>query len=243
MLIVPSVDLSEGAVVRLAQGDPSRKTIYPADPFELAARYAQAGADVLHIVDLDGAFAGEPRHAELIGRLCDHAGLPVQVGGGIRSLETARSYLENGATRVVFGTAAVREPELVRAAVAEFGPERVVGALDAKEGRIAIRGWTETGEPVEDVGRRFREAGLLRALHTDVARDGIGTGPNLQASIALAQAADIRIIVSGGVSSIEDVARVASCGEPRIEGLIIGRALYEGKLDLAEACRIAHGTN
>ncbi len=243
MLIVPSIDLSDGAVVRLAQGDPERKTTYAADPFELAARYAAAGADVLHVVDLDGAFAGEPRHAELIGRLCAHSGLPVQVGGGIRSLETARGYLEHGATRIVLGTAAVQDPALARAAVEEFGAERVVGALDARQGKIAVRGWTETGEPVEEVGRRFREAGIRCALHTDVARDGIGAGPNLAASVALAQAAELAIIVSGGVSSIEDVARVAACGEPRIEGLIIGRALYEGALDLAEACRLAHAAH
>lgn len=242
MLIVPSIDLSEGAVVRLAQGDPHRKTIYAADPCELAERYAAAGADVLHIVDLDGAFAGESRHAGLIGRICDHAGLPVQVGGGIRTLETVRAYLEGGATRVVLGTAAVRTPELARAAVEEFGSERIVGALDAREGLVAVRGWTETGEPVEEVGRRFRSDGILLALHTDVARDGIGTGPNLAASVALAQSADIRIIVSGGVSSMADVASVAACDEPRIEGLIIGRALYEARVDLAEACRVAHAT-
>jgi phosphoribosylformimino-5-aminoimidazole carboxamide ribotide isomerase len=240
MLIVPSVDLSEGQVVRLAQGDPNRKTVYAADPLALASRYAEAGADLLHVVDLDGAFAGEPRHAELIRRICAEAGLPVQVGGGIRGLETARRYLEAGASRVVFGTAIVRDPALGRLAVEEFGPERVVGALDAREGRIALEGWTETGAPVEEIGRRLVEEGLLRALHTDVACDGIGSGPNYRASIDLARAAGLRIIVSGGVSSNEDVERVASCGEPLIEGLIIGRALYEGRLDLAEACRVAH---
>lgn len=240
MLILPSVDLLEGQVVRLAQGDRRRVTVYAADPLALARRYAEAGADMLHVVDLEGAFAGEPRHEELIGRLCAEAGLPVQVGGGIRTLETARRWLATGAARVVLGTAIVEDPDLARRAVEEFGAERVVAALDAKDGRIAVRGWTETGAPVEEVGLRLREAGVIRALHTDVSRDGIGVGANVEATAALARACGMHAIVSGGVASIEDVHRALDCGEPLVEGVIVGRALYEGRFDLDEACRLAH---
>jgi len=240
MLIVPSIDLLEGQVVRLAQGERSRRTVYAADPLALARRYAEAGADWLHVVDLEGAFAGEPRHEELIGRLCAEAGLPVQVGGGIRTLATARRRLAAGATRVVLGTALVEDPELARAVVEEFGAERVVAALDAKDGRIAIRGWTEVGALVEEVGLRLREAGVIRALHTDVARDGVGLGANIGATARLARACGMHTIISGGVASLEDVHRALACGEPLVEGLIVGRALYEGRFDLPEACRLAH---
>ncbi len=241
MLIVPSIDLCEGAVVRLAQGDPSRKTVYSSDPLRVALAYQDAGAGLLHVVDLDGAFAGEPRNEAVVGELCERLSMPVQVAGGVRDLATVRSYRDLGAARVVLGTAAVREPEMLSAAILEHGSGAIVGALDARDGRIAVKGWIESGEPVEIVGRRFREHGLERALHTDVSRDGVGAGPNLDASIALARATGVRITVSGGVSSMDDVRAVCECGEPLIEGLIIGRALYEGAVDLREACAVAEG--
>jgi len=241
MLIVPSIDLSDGSVVRLAQGDPSRKTVYSSDPMSVALAYEDAGAALLHVVDLDGAFAGEPRSEAVIADLCARLTMPVQVAGGVRDLETVRRYRDLGAARIVIGTAAVHAPEILSAAILEHGEGAVVGALDAREGRIAVKGWVESGEPVEVVGRRFREAGLVRALHTDVSRDGVGSGPNLDASVALARATGIRITVSGGVSSLDDVRRVCECDEPLIEGLIIGRALYEGAVDLREACAIAQG--
>jgi len=239
MLVIPAIDLSQGQVVRLAQGDMARKTVYGSDPAVVAASFAEAGARMIHVVDLDGAFAGEPRNEGAIGAVCQSAGVPVEVGGGVRSLGAIEHKLELGAARVVIGTAGVREPGFVGEAIKRFGSEAIVGALDVRDCGVAVAGWVESvGSPAE-IGRAWRDAGLEVALHTDVSRDGIGGGPNLESSIALARGTGLRIIVSGGVSVQEHVWRVLACGEPLIDGLIIGRALYEGTVDLAEACRAA----
>jgi phosphoribosylformimino-5-aminoimidazole carboxamide ribotide isomerase len=239
MQLIPAIDLSQGQVVRLRRGDMAEKTIYSDDPGAVAASFREAGADLIHVVDLDGAFEGEPRNDAAIRAICAQGGIPVEVGGGLRSLEAIRAKLELGAGRCVLGTAAAKDPELLRAAIAEFGPEAIVGGLDVRDGKVAVEGWVETEGDPEEVGQRFREAGLRVALHTEVSRDGVGGGPAVDASVALARATGLRIIVSGGVSSMDHVRAVAECGEPLIEGLIIGRAIYEGQVDLAKACRIA----
>lgn len=239
MRLIPAIDLSQGQVVRLKRGDMAAKTVYGDDPVAVAQSFREAGAELIHVVDLDGAFDGRPCNDEAIRAICASAGVRVEVGGGLRSLDAIRAKLNLGASRCVLGTAAVEDPKLLSAALEAFGPEVIVGGLDTREGQVAIRGWVEARGDAAEVGCELREMGLEIALHTEVSRDGVGGGPALEASVSLARATGLRIIVSGGVSSIDHVRQVASCGEPLIDGLIVGRALYEGQVDLVEACQIA----
>lgn len=239
MQLIPAIDLSQGQVVRLKRGAMADKTVYSDDPGAVAEGFRAAGAQMVHVVDLDGALEGAPRNDAAIRTICERAGVPVQVGGGLRTLDAIRTKLALGVSRCVLGTAAVLAPALFEAAIDVFGAEAIVVGLDTKGGRVAIKGWVEAQGSPEEVGRRMRRLGVTTALHTEVSRDGVGGGPALEASIALARATGLRVIISGGVSSLDDVLRVASCGEPLVEGLIVGRALYEGRIDLAEACRIA----
>lgn len=229
-IIYPAIDLRSGQVVRLAQGDPSRATIYDDDPAGTARRWQEAGASWVHVVNLNGAFGGADeanwRALEKIAAV----GIRIQFGGGLRDIESVRRAMRLGAARAVIGTAAVEAPALVDGALAEFGPERIAVGIDAKEGRVRLRGWAEeTAVSALDLALRLRRQGVAQVVFTDVARDGIGVGVNVTATAELARASGLAVTASGGVAGLEDVRRVRAAG---LAGVIIGRALYEGKIDL-----------
>jgi phosphoribosylformimino-5-aminoimidazole carboxamide ribotide isomerase len=234
--IYPAIDLRAGHVVRLKLGDPNQQTVFDQEPQRAAERWAAAGAHWLHIVNLDGAFAeGGAANWQALPRLAT-VGPRLQFGGGIRSLDDVERALQAGAERVILGTVAVEKPELVEAAVARWGAERIVVALDARDGQVRTRGWQEgSGLSVEQLGRRVRQQGVTTVLHTDIGRDGVLSGVNARASAALAQATGLSVIASGGVASLDDIRRVLQVAEQGVSGVITGRALYEGKLDLAQA--------
>ncbi|WP_439534964.1 1-(5-phosphoribosyl)-5-[(5-phosphoribosylamino)methylideneamino]imidazole-4-carboxamide isomerase [Polymorphobacter sp.] len=232
LTIYPAIDLKNGQVVRLAEGDMDRATIYADDPAGQAGRFAAIGANHLHVVDLDGAFAGESRNGDAVrGILAAFPG-QVQVGGGIRSRAQAEAWLDAGVWRVVMGTAALEDPMLVRALAGEY-PGAVVVAVDARDGMVAVRGWAEKSTvSVVDLARRFEDAGVAALLFTDVGRDGMLKGVNIEATAGLADAVNIPVIASGGVAGMEDI--IALRRYPKIEGVICGRAIYDGRLDLAQ---------
>jgi len=235
--IYPAIDLRQGCVVRLMQGDPDRETQYAKDPLHVARRWQEAGTDWLHVVNLDGALdeSGRQNLAALERVLT--TGLKVQFGGGMRDLESIRRALDLGVSRAVIGTAAVENPALVEAALAEFGPERVALGLDARDGIVRTHGWQEdTGITAVEMGRQWADKGVRWVIFTDVSRDGMGTGLNLDATVELAQATEMHVIASGGVASLEDVQRTYEAG---LSGVIIGRALYEGAVVLEEALHVA----
>jgi len=234
--LIPAIDLLGGECVRLAQGRYDAATVYEADPAAAAARFVAAGVKRLHVVDLDGAKAGRPVNGAAVGAIVAAAGsVPVQLGGGLRDLDAVAASLGAGVDRVILGTVALRDPAIVRAATAAH-PGRIVVGLDAVDGRVSVEGWLETGEAtVEEVARRFEDAGVAAIVHTDIARDGMLTGPNLEASAALADAVSIPVIVSGGVSCEEDLVAAARLAPRGIAGAIVGRALYTGDVDLASA--------
>jgi phosphoribosylformimino-5-aminoimidazole carboxamide ribotide isomerase len=234
--LIPAIDLLGGRCVRLSQGRYDAATVYDDDPAAVAARFASHGIPRLHVVDLDGARQGRPCNAESVRRIVASAGrVPVQLGGGIRSLEAVEQALEAGASRVVLGTVALREPELVREA-ARLHPGHIVVGIDAAGGRVAVEGWLERSETTApELARRFEAAGVAAIVHTDIARDGMLSGPNLEASAEVADAVSIPVIVSGGVASEEDVARAAALAPRGIAGAIVGRALYTGAVDLSRA--------
>lgn len=235
MILFPAIDLKDGLAVRLEQGDPRRATVFNRDPAEQARTFEEAGFAYLHIVDLDGAFAGRPVNASAVERILDVVAIPVQLGGGIRDLATIESWLEKGVTRVIIGTAAVRNPALVKEAAARF-PGRVAVGLDARAGAVAVEGWAESANLAAlDLAHRYEDAGVAAIIHTDVARDGMLTGLNLDASIALAEAISTPVIASGGLASIADVKRLIEPRAKKLAGAIAGRALYDGRLDPAEA--------
>ena len=232
--VIPALDLRGGQVVRLRQGDYDRETVYDADPGARAARFVAEGAPRLHVIDLDGAREGVPTSDPALREVLAAAkGVPVQVGGGIRSLERIEALLELGAQRVILGTIALEAPRLLREAALRF-PEQVILGLDARDGRVAVRGWTETGvETVERVLERFADLPLAALLHTDIRRDGMLSGANLEATAELARVTQIPVLASGGVSSLADLAALARSRV--IAGVIVGRALYDGAFELAAA--------
>ncbi|MGR3540946.1 MAG: 1-(5-phosphoribosyl)-5-[(5-phosphoribosylamino)methylideneamino]imidazole-4-carboxamide isomerase [Hasllibacter sp.] len=234
MILYPAIDLKDGACVRLLRGEMSSATVFGEDPGAQAASFAAAGCEWLHVVDLDGAFAGRPANAQAVGAILAAAGdVPVQLGGGIRTMGTIESWLERGVARVILGTVAVEEPDLVRGAAAAF-PGRVAVGLDARGGRVATRGWAEeTDQDATDMARRFEDAGIAALIYTDIDRDGAMQGPNVAATDALAQAVDVPVIASGGVSSLADLMALRDTGT--VAGAISGRALYDGALDLGAA--------
>jgi phosphoribosylformimino-5-aminoimidazole carboxamide ribotide isomerase len=238
MIIFPAIDLKGGQCVRLAEGDMNRATVYADDPAAQAALFRAAGATHLHVVDLDGAFAGDSRNAAGVkAALAGFGDGKVQVGGGIRTAAHVEGWLAAGVWRVVMGTAALDNPDLVRGLAADH-PGRIVVAVDARDGMVATRGWAEVSTlPVGDLAHRFEDAGVAAVLFTDVGRDGMLKGVNVAATVALAAATSLPVIASGGVASIADIH--ALVGQPGIEGVITGRALYDGRLDLAEAIRVA----
>jgi len=233
MLLFPAIDLRRGRVVRLSQGEAHRETVYGDDPLAIAERFAAEGAAWIHLVDLDRAF-GEGDNAALVGRVIAGLGdrLRVQAGGGFRTLEAVERMLELGAARVVIGTAAVRSPELVPAALARVGAERLAVGIDARGGIVAIRGWREqSGERVDDLARRVIGEGIRTLVYTDVARDGMLEGPDVAGAAAL-RALGAEVIASGGIATLDDVRRVRDAG---LAGAIVGRAIYEGRFTVREA--------
>jgi phosphoribosylformimino-5-aminoimidazole carboxamide ribotide isomerase len=235
VILFPAIDLKEGLCVRLEQGDMTRATVFNRDPAEQAHAFEQAGFEYLHIVDLDGAFAGRPVNAGAVERILDAISIPVQLGGGIRDMATVEGWLGKGVTRVIIGTAAVRDPVLVREAAARF-PGRVAVGLDARDGNVAVQGWAESSElSALDIVRRFEDAGVAAIIYTDISRDGMLKGLNLDATIALAEAVSIPVIASGGLASIADVEAMLAPRARKLEGAIAGRALYDGRLNAAEA--------
>jgi phosphoribosylformimino-5-aminoimidazole carboxamide ribotide isomerase len=220
--------------VRLEQGDMARATVFNLDPAAQARNFTAQGFEYLHVVDLDGAFAGRPMNAHAVEAMLKAVSIPVQLGGGIRDLDTAEAWLAKGIARVIIGTAAVRDPELVRAAAKKF-PGRVAVGLDARDGKVAVEGWAETSEvSALEIAQRFEDAGVAAIIFTDIARDGLLKGLNLDATIALAERISIPVIASGGLASIEDVKALLAPRAKKLAGAIAGRALYDGRIDPAE---------
>ena len=234
MMVVPAIDLRGGRAVRLHQGDYARETVFDADPVDAARRWLDQGARRLHVVDLDGARDGRPAHLDLVGRIAGAAGdVPVQVGGGLRTEADVAAVLDAGASFAIVGTAALEDPELLAALCADR-PGRVWVGVDARHGRVAVRGWLKTSDAsAAEVARRAVSQGAAGIVHTDITRDGMGTGPNLVATGALADACEVPVMVSGGVGGVEHVLAVASDG--RFFGVVVGRALYDGRMSLTEA--------
>lgn len=239
MIVYPAIDIRQGRVVRLLYGDPNQETVYGDDPVAMAQRWQNAGAEWLHIVNLDGTL-GDAEFALDTLRALAEVGLPIQFGGGLRTLDDAQQALDAGATRVILGTMVVKEPELAGAAVERFGAEAVVVALDAKGGQVATHGWQEvsTWTPT-DLGQRFADMGVIHALYTDISRDGDLSGVNVAATADLARATGLSVIASGGVATLNDIKRL--CATDAIAGVITGRALYSGAFTLEDALKTAKG--
>ena len=235
MILFPAVDLKNGQCVRLEQGDMSSATVFSLDPAAQARSFAEQGFEYLHVVDLDGAFAGKPMNALAVEAMLDAVNMPVQLGGGIRDLKTVEAWLDQGIARVIIGTAAVRDPELVKSAAKKF-PDRVAVGLDARDGKVAVEGWARTSQVTAlEIAQRFEDAGVTAIIFTDIARDGLLKGLNLDATIALAERISIPVIASGGFASIEDVKALLEPRARKLAGAIAGRALYDGRLDPAAA--------
>jgi len=238
VILFPAIDLKEGLAVRLQQGDMARATVFNRDPAAQARAFERQGFEYLHIVDLDGAFAGKPMNAAAVEAILGAVKIPLQLGGGIRDRATVEGWLGKGVARVIIGTAAVRDPALVKDA-ARAHPGRVAVGLDARDGKVAVEGWAETSElSALDIARRFEDAGVAAIVYTDVARDGMLKGLNLDATIALADAISIPVIASGGLASIDDVRALLAPRARKLEGAIAGRALYDGRLDAAAALAV-----
>ncbi|MCF2521278.1 1-(5-phosphoribosyl)-5-[(5-phosphoribosylamino)methylideneamino]imidazole-4-carboxamide isomerase [Bradyrhizobium sp. G127] len=235
MILFPAIDLKNGQCVRLEQGDMARATVFNLDPAAQAKTFESQGFECLHVVDLDGAFAGKPMNAQAVEAMLKAVKMPVQLGGGIRDLATIEAWLGKGIRRVIIGTAAVRDPALVKEAAKKF-PGRVAVGLDARDGKVAVEGWAETSTVTAlDIAKRFEDAGVAAIIFTDIARDGLLKGLNLDATIALAEAISIPVIASGGFASIDDVKALLEPRAKKLEGAISGRALYDGRIDPAEA--------
>lgn len=235
MIVIPAIDLKEGRCVRLEQGLMERDTVFNDDPAAQAREWQVQGAELLHIVDLDGAFAGEPKNRAAIEAIVNAIDIPTQLGGGIRDLATVEAYLSLGIGRVILGTAAQRNPELVMEACAKF-PGRIAVGIDARDGMVAVQGWAEvTGVTAVDLARKFEGYGVAAIIYTDIARDGMLQGPNLEATRALAEAVTIPVIASGGVSTLKDIENLMAIESSGVRGVITGKAIYTGAIRLAEA--------
>jgi phosphoribosylformimino-5-aminoimidazole carboxamide ribotide isomerase len=239
LIVFPAIDLKGGQVVRLAEGDMDRATVYGDNPAAQAMLFAQAGAMHLHVVDLDGAFAGHAVNADAMEKIVETFPGHVQLGGGIRSMESVERWFDLGVSRIVIGTAALKDPDFVKRAALEF-PGGIVVAVDARDGFVATEGWAEKSDmPIADMARRFEDAGVAALLFTDVGRDGLLKGCNIDATVDLARATDIPVIASGGVAGISDIRILSLHADDGIEGVITGRALYDGRLDLKAALAVA----
>lgn len=239
MLLIPAIDLKDGKCVRLRQGRMDDATVFSDDPLEIAQRWVDAGAQRLHIVDLNGAFAGTPVNAAVIQQICEaFPDLPIQVGGGIRDEDTVQAYLDLGVSFVIIGTKAVSAPHFINDLCMEF-PGHIIVGLDAKDGKVAIDGWSKLSHHnVQELALRFERDGVAAIVYTDIGRDGMMNGANVEATVELARAVTIPIIASGGVSSMDDIKALCAVEGEGVMGAIIGRALYEGSIDLAKAQKL-----
>ena len=240
MRIIPAIDLKNGLCVRLLQGRKSDMTVYNENPVEVARAFASAGAQMIHVVDLDGAFnEGDSPNRVVVREIIEGVDLPIEFGGGIRSIEDIRQLCDVGVGRIVVGTVAAEAPDALQSFVDEFSSRICVG-IDARDGRVMTRGW-ETATPIQatDLARSVAECGVERIIYTDIARDGALVGPNIQQTLAVAEAANVRVTASGGVSSLDDIKRLRDAGDARLDSVIVGKALYEGKFRLEEAIQAA----
>ncbi|MCK5733957.1 MAG: 1-(5-phosphoribosyl)-5-[(5-phosphoribosylamino)methylideneamino]imidazole-4-carboxamide isomerase, partial [Candidatus Latescibacteria bacterium] len=236
MQILPAIDLKNGMCVRLLQGKKDRETIYSDDPARMALRWQGEGADYLHLVDLDGAFEGTSKNVEAIRSIVEATNIPAELGGGIRDMGAITKLLSLGLDRVILGTVAVTDPDLVRGAIERFGPQKIVVGIDASKGNVAVKGWEEISEvPALELTLKMKKFGVERIIYTDISKDGMMVGPNIAATKQLAQQSGLKVIASGGVSTLEDVRNVAALEPFGIDGMIIGKALYEGAINLKEA--------
>ncbi len=238
MIILPAIDLKNGKCVRLEQGLMDKDTVYSDNPAAMARHWQQEGGEFLHLVDLDGAFAGEPKNRSAIEAIVAAVDIPVELGGGIRDLETVEGYLALGIDRVILGTVAKENPALVDEACRRF-PGRIVVGIDARDGLVAVRGWAEVTEKrATDLAREMQDYGVTAIIYTDIARDGMMQGPNLEATKALAEAITIPVIASGGVSSLQDIRKLLTIESAGVTGVITGKAIYSGSLNLREAVEL-----
>ncbi|MBW2609788.1 MAG: 1-(5-phosphoribosyl)-5-[(5-phosphoribosylamino)methylideneamino]imidazole-4-carboxamide isomerase [Deltaproteobacteria bacterium] len=237
MIVIPAIDIKNSRCVRLKQGQMSKETVYSEVPEEMAIKWYEDGAERLHLVDLDGAISGRPINREVIRDIVNAVPIPIQLGGGIRDIKTIEVYLELGIHQIILGTVAFKDPEFVTLACKKF-PGRIILGIDAKEGHVAVEGWTEeTDMSPEEMAKSYEALGISAIIYTDIQRDGMSTGPNVEATKDLAEAINIPVIASGGISGIDDVAKISAISECGVIGMITGRALYEGTLNLAEAIR------
>ena len=237
MILYPAIDLKDGQCVRLVRGEMDQATVFNDDPAAQALAFQQAGCRWIHLVDLNGAFAGEPVNAAAVEAILAATTVPAQLGGGIRDMATIEGWLDRGLARVILGTVAVRDPDLVRAAAKAF-PGKVAVGIDDRAGMVAVEGWAETTDiSALDLAAKFEDAGVAAIIYTDIDRDGAMQGPNVEATAALARAVSIPVIASGGVSSMDDLRALKNCGAP-LDGVISGRALYDGRIDVGEATRL-----
>jgi phosphoribosylformimino-5-aminoimidazole carboxamide ribotide isomerase len=235
VILFPAIDLKDGRCVRLVQGDMEQATVFGDDPAAQGLAFERQGFEWLHVVDLDGAFAGRPMNAAAVEAILAGVGIPVQLGGGIRDLRTVEGWLGRGVARAIIGTAAVRDPDFVREAARRF-PGRIAVGIDAKDGRVAVEGWAQTSTlTAEDLGRRYEDAGVAALIYTDIARDGVLKGLNIPMTLGLARAVSIPVIASGGLASMADIERLAAPDCAVLAGAISGRALYDGRIDPARA--------
>ncbi len=235
MIIIPAIDIKQGRCVRLLQGEMDKETVFSDDPAAMARRWEDEGAELIHVVDLDGAVEKKPKNLDAIRAIVRQAGIPIQVGGGIRDMETIGMYFDIGVKRVVIGSEAVHNPDLVRKACGKW-PGRIVVGIDARGGMVAIEGWTQTTDvPAGELGKQFENAGVAAINFTDIERDGMRSGPNIEATRDLARAVNIDVVASGGVSSMQDIENLAPLEAEGVVGVISGRALYDGSLDLRQA--------
>ncbi|MDP7588440.1 MAG: 1-(5-phosphoribosyl)-5-[(5-phosphoribosylamino)methylideneamino]imidazole-4-carboxamide isomerase [SAR202 cluster bacterium] len=237
MEVIPAIDLKDGRCVRLFQGDFNQETVFSDDPLAMALSWQEQGAHRLHVVDLDGAIQGKPTHLDVISAIVRALDIPIQVGGGIRDIAAADAWLGVGVDRVVIGTAAVRDPDMVVEACKKHGRQRVVVSVDAKEGLVALHGWKESSNvTVLELANQMADIGVVRLLYTDIARDGALTGPDFEGNKLLAEESGLAVLASGGIASVQHIKELLPTG---VEGVIVGRALYTGAVDLAEAVRAA----
>jgi phosphoribosylformimino-5-aminoimidazole carboxamide ribotide isomerase len=241
VILFPAIDLKNGECVRLVRGDMAQATVFNTDPTAQAERFAEQGFEYLHVVDLDGAFAGQPMNAAAVERILTSVEMKVQLGGGVRDMRTVVGWLEKGVARVIIGTAALKDPDFVREASRLF-PGRIAVGIDARDGRVAVEGWARQSEvSALDLGRIFEDSGVAAIIYTDIARDGVMQGLNIAQTVALAEALTIPVIASGGLASIDDVRRLLEPDCARLAGAISGRALYDGRLDPYEALALIRG--
>ena len=239
MLVIPAIDIKGGRCVRLQQGEMSKETVYSEVPEEMAVKWVEKGAERLHLVDLDGAVEGRPVNREVIGGIVGAIPIPTQLGGGIRDMKTIEIYLKLGINQIILGTVAYKNPEFLTQACKEFAGRIILG-IDARKDRVAVEGWTEeTDMTVAEMAKGLENTGISAIIYTDIHRDGMSTGPNVEATKVLAQTVETPVIAAGGISGIDDVAKLLSLAEYGVIGMITGRALYNGTLDLGDAIKLA----